>query len=114
MKNEASNITDLTWRRVVSGQAGVESQGAPLRGSVEQRHCGVRQHGRVAAGDQLTRGRRARPHAGAVAQPATCQMSSIGVIIVELFPPGGVAPEDVSRVAVVGRPAAVHVAPAEI
>ena len=32
----------------------------------------------------------------------------------ELFPPGGVAPEDVSRVAVVGRPAAVHVAPAEI
>ena len=28
--------------------------------------------------------------------------------------PGGVAPEDVSRVAVIGRPAAIHVAPAEI
>ena len=89
-------LAGLTWTAVISWQTRIHSLGLPLSGPIEERHCRVGQHGGVAAGDQPTLGGRASPHSSGVTQS------------------GGVPPQDVARVTVVGRPAPVDVAPAEI
>ena len=91
----SNNTRPLTWT-LISWQTRIHSLGLPLSGPIEKRHCRVGQHGGVATGDQPALGGRASPHASGVTQS------------------GGVPPQDVARVTVVGRPAPVDVAPAEI